>query len=60
MFKKYDWKMLMWGVVSLGVGVVVGLGIPQSTLNFNDATNELAVMFFAFMLAGGFMMAAKR
>ena len=60
MFKKYDPKMLMWALVSLLIGVSMVVGIPQSALNFNDAINELAFMFFAFMLSVGFMIAAKR
>ena len=60
MFKKYDPKMLMWSLICLLVGVSMVVGIPQSILNFNDTINELVFMFFAFMLAVGFMMAAKR
>ena len=60
MFKKYDPKMLMWSLICLLVGVSMVVGIPQSILNFNDTIIELVFMFFAFMLAVGFMMAAKR
>lgn len=60
MFKKYDPKMLMWGLISMLVGVSMVVGIPQSVIHFPDAVNELVFMYFAFLTGAGFILSSKR
>ena len=60
MFKKFDIKFLLGGLIALAIGVLTVTGDVQRVIHFADPINEMFFAALAFIMGLGCMAASKK